>query len=248
MTSVATQNTDIAFISKHKEHLRNYAANIGLYEQGNPERARLEVFISDIFRKFYQAEIHQFYPALIAIESDIDDTSQKSSAINAVAGVRCAAEEPLFSEFYLQNSLESELENIYKQPVSRSTTVEVGNLAPAHVGQMRWLIAAINGFLYSAGFKHIVFTAVPNVYNAFKRMNLPLDILIQAKKACLPEDIRDKWGDDYYDLKPVVLSGDISKGYHILKNNIYTENQKLIPLFEKACELGRQFQLKRDVA
>lgn len=240
MTSVVTQDGNIALLSKHKEHAQTYAANIDFFEQGNPERGRLEGFISGIFKRFYQAEIHQFYPNLIAIESN--------KGINAVAGVRCAADESLFSEFYLKSSLESELANIYKHPISRQTVVEVGNLAPAHVGQMRWLIAAITGFLYSAGFQYIVFTAVPNVYNAFKRMDIKLETLTEAKKSCLPEDIRHNWGDEYYDLKPVVLSGDISEGYTILKKNIYSQNKKLIPLFEKACELGRQFQFNRHVA
>lgn len=246
MAFVALENTDISLISKYKAHLRTYAENISVYQQDHPERVRLEAFISDIFRQFYRAQIHQFYPSLLAIETDVG--RGKSSSINAVAGVRCAADEPLFSEFYLQHSLESELANIYKRTIHRSNIVEVGNLAPARVGQMRWLIAAISGFLYSAGFKHIVFTAVPNVFNTFKRMNLPLEILTEAKKDSLPENIRHKWGDEYYDLKPVVLSGDITTGYHILRNNIYSQNRKFISLFEKSCELGRQFNFNKGVA
>ncbi len=213
---------------------KDTSEQIQYLDSNSPHRAPLENLITHVFKKYYNTELEHFYPNLLSIESD--------QSIKAVAGVRCAADEPLFSEYYLANPLETELEMLYNRKISREYIVEVGNLAPTNVGQMRWLIASITAFLYSAGFQAIVFTAVPGVSNAFKRMNIPLQYITDAEHHKLPEDIQDKWDKQYYQAKPKVFSGDIVAGFNIMKENIYHSNQKLIPLFEKACHLGRQLR------
>ena len=242
--SEALKDKTVTLLASHRKNRQTEASAIHYFEEGRPERARLESFICEVFKKYYNAELDHFYPNLLTIEADArqpgDDT-----IIKAVAGVRCAADEALFSEYYLRQNLANELDNLYGENISRDSVVEVGNLAPANVGQMRWLIASITAFLYSAGFKYIVFTAVPGVYNAFKRMDVPLKQITEACRDCLPEALKDKWGPEYYDLKPMVLAGDIAEGFEIMKQNIYTANKKLIPLFEKACQLGRDDRAKR---
>ncbi len=242
--SSALQNKSITLLANYKKNMKTQASQIHYLEHGRPERERLESFISGVFKKYYNAELDHFYPNLLTIEADAEQPGDET-IIKAVAGVRCAADESLFSEYYLNNGLETKLGSLYGKTISRETVVEVGNLAPANVGQMRWLIASITAFLYSAGFKYIVFTAVPGVYNAFTRMDVPLKQITEAKRDCLTEDLKDKWGPEYYDLKPMVIAGDIAEGFEIMKQNIYGANQKLIPLFEKACQLGREDLEKR---
>ena len=242
--SEALKDKTVTLLANHRNNKQTQASEIHYFEEGRPERARLERFISEVFKKYYNAELDHFYPNLLTIEADAQQPGD-DTIIKAVAGVRCAADEALFSEYYLKQDLESELENLYGETISRDSVVEVGNLAPANVGQMRWLIASITAFLYSAGFKYIVFTAVPGVYNAFKRMDVPLKQITEASRDCLPEDLKDQWGPEYYELKPMVLAGDIAQGFEIMKQNIYTANKKLIPLFEKACQLGRDDLAKR---
>ena len=203
----------------------------------DPQRVPLENLISRVFKKYYNTEIKHFYPNLISIESI---SSESKKAIKAVAGVRCAADEALFSEYYLDQPLETELEALYNKKIARHHIVEVGNLAPANIGQMRWLIASITAFLYSAGFQTVIFTMVPGVYNAFKRMNLPLEFIANADYDKLPSEIKNQWDPQYYQLNPKVFAGDIVAGFDIMKENIYNSNQKLIPLFEKACQLGKE--------
>ena len=207
-------------------------------------RTHLEEFIRGVYKKYYNADIDQFYPNLLAIESSAGNSLNQNKTIKAVAGVRCAENDHLFSEYYLSGKLEDEiasrLSDKVNGPVSRKTIVEVGNLAPANVGQMRWLITSITGFLYSAGFKYLIFTGVPGISNSFKRMNIPLEVLAEAKQESLPEDIKHKWGPEYYQNKPMVFLGDIEMGYEVMKENIYKSNQKLIPLFEQACRVGSQ--------
>jgi len=237
MASV-TKDTSTILLSDYKKQQKTQSADMFYFDTEHPDRPRLESFISQVFKKHYHAQIDQFYPNLLSIETDEQE-------IKAIAGIRCAKDEALFSEYYLSNPLETELKNIFGRTIFRNQVVEVGNLAPANVGQMRWLIASITGFLHSAGYQHIVFTAVPGVYNAFKRMNIPLEIITPAKQSCLPKAEQNKWGSEYYQLNPVVLAGDISKGYQLVKQSIYQDNKKLIPLFEKACELGDCFAGKK---
>lgn len=256
MTSALQTNHTVLF-SDNKRQQQILSATISYFKAGMPERVRLEDFIGRVYKQYYNAEIEHFYPNLISIETEQEDGVNRDESIKAVAGVRCANNEPLFSEYYLTNSLENELERVYHKPISRQVVVEVGNLAPKSVGQMRWLITTLTGFLYSAGYEYIVFTLVPGIANAFKRMNIPLELLAEARHECLPEDIQHKWGTEYYQKKPRVLAGNIAHAFAIVKENIYQSNKELIPLFERACRLGHQEnhsklqeanQLKRKVA
>ncbi|WP_198262703.1 thermostable hemolysin [sulfur-oxidizing endosymbiont of Gigantopelta aegis] len=226
-----------------KINQQTLASEINYYPQDRPERAHLETFIKGVYKKYYDANIEEFYPNLLAIETNVNSKDNEST-IKAVAGVRSAENGHLFSEYYLKNTLEQEIKNRFgasiKLPISRKQIVEVGNLAPANIGQMRWLITSITGFLYSAGFKYLIFTGVSGIYNSFSRMNIPLELIAEAKQDCLPEEIKKKWGPKYYQNKPMVFLGDIEKGYEIMKKNIYSSNKKLIPLFEQACKVGAQ--------
>ncbi len=244
---VYQEKSNITLVAKFKDTHVGSQTHISYLHSGDPKRPRLEHFISKVFKKYYNADIDQFYPSLLSIESDDSDPSNPDKAIKAIAGVRCASDEALFSEYYLSQSLETELTALYNKPISRQVVVEVGNLAPANVGQMRWLIAAITAFLYSAGHKYIVFTAVPGVFNAFRRMDVPLKEITPAKRSSLPEALKDKWGDEYYQAKPMVLAGDIAEGFAIMEENIYQSNKKLIPLFEEACRLGKQARLEMHI-
>ncbi len=244
-TSVFKPHPENKLMNPKTTGQQTFSARINYYPQGRSERARLESFISGVYKKYYNTEIDEFYPNLLSIESV---NEEQQATIKAVAGVRSADQEALFSEYYLGGDLQDILGAIYHKPVSRSAIVEVGNLAPANIGQMRWLITSITGFLYSAGYDYLVFTGVAAISNSFKRMNIPLELLAEAKRESLPAEIQEKWGPEYYQNRPMVFLGDIALGYEIMKKNIYTSNRKLIPLFEKACQVGAQLKKERQLA
>jgi hypothetical protein len=237
-----TSNTQQMTLLSHSiDKTQAINAQINYFEQDEAERVPLETFINRCYQKYYQVTLDHFYPTLLSIEEP------EQRRIKAVAGLRSAAEETLFSEYYLEQSLQSELKTITNQSISRQYIVEIGNLAPASVGQMRWLIASITAFLYAAGFQYIVVTIVPGIYNAFKRMDISLTKITDAKQNCLPKAMQKKWGNDYYQLNPAVYVGDIVTNYKIMKENIYQTNKKLIPFFEKAYQSGLQYQLAHKI-
>jgi hypothetical protein len=127
----------------------------------HPRRHDAEDFVRDVFFNAYRARLDAFYPLLVGI-------GYPDGGYAAVAGVRPAGGEALFSEHYLDEPVEKILN------VERNKIVEIGNLAPASAGQARWLICTLTAFLTGAGFTHVVFTAVPRLQNAFRRMGLPL--------------------------------------------------------------------------
>ena len=166
-------------------------------------RASLEQFIHDVFKQAFGAELHSFYPNLLAFTTGMQT--------RGVVGYRDGMVKPLFSEQYLDSAAESVIGVHLGQEIERQQLVEVGNLALAGRGEVRWVIAAMTVFLYAAGYRWVLFTAVKPIYNAFQRLGLrPIQI---AKPD--PERLADggsNWGS-YYQAGPVVCAGDIAAGY-----------------------------------
>ena len=193
-------------------------------------RPRLEAFVQDVFRHTYHAEVNTFCPGLLALHHPGD-------RIAAVAGVRPADTEPLFSEVYLDKPVERQLAETNARTVRRASIVEIGNLAPAGAGQARWLIATLTAYLYAAGFEWVVFTSIPLVCNAFARLGLPLSVLAEARVQCLPAADRAHWGS-YYDARPMVFAGHVKTGYYLLRNRIDPALPRLVRLWHQALAAG----------
>ena len=192
----------------------------------HPRRLDAEAFVRDVFFKAYQARLDSFYPLLVSI-------NYPNGEYAAVAGVRPAGAEALFSEYYLGEHVENILN------VDRRKIVEIGNLAPASAGQARWLICTLTEFLTGAGFTHVVFTAVPRLYNAFRRMGLPLTKHAEASPEQLPEQRAEEWGT-YYDSKPAVYSGDIRVGHRAFSDTSRM-TPDLVDLSRMAIDAGQDF-------
>lgn len=189
-------------------------------------RGNAEDFVRGVFFNAYRARLDAFYPLLVSI-------AYPDGEYAAVAGVRPAGGEALFSEHYLDEPVEKILN------VERQKIVEIGNLAPASAGQARWLICTLTAFLTGAGFTHVVFTGVPRLKNAFRRMGLPLTKHADARQEQLPEHQATEWGT-YYESKPAVFSGDIRIG-HSAFSNIKETAPDLYIISRLAYDAGRMF-------
>ena len=187
-----------------RSRIRGVRLDLTLLDLTHPRRHDAEDFVRDVFFNAYRARLDAFYPLLVSI-------GYPDGGYAAVAGVRPAGGEALFSEHYLDEPIEKLLN------VDRNKIVEIGNLAPASAGQARWLICTLTAFLTGAGFTHVVFTAVPRLKNAFRRMGLPLKKHADARQEQLPEHQAAEWGS-YYESKPAVYSGDIRVGHSAFSN------------------------------
>ena len=200
--------------------------DLELLDLVHPGRRDAEAFVRDVFFNAYRARLNAFYPLLVSI-------AYPEGEYAAVAGVRPAGGEALFSEHYLDEHVEKVLN------VERCKIVEIGNLAPASAGQARWLICTLTAFLTGAGFTHVVFTAVPRLKNAFRHMGLPLTKHADARQELLPEHQAAEWGS-YYECKPAVFSGDIRVG-HSAFSNIKETAPELYPVSRLAFDTGQAF-------
>lgn len=207
-----------------------------LCERPGYQRRRLERFVRILFARHYGARVNDFSPLLFALES--------GSRLIGVVGVREATAGRLFSEHYLDRPAEQIASEHAGVPVARGELVEVGNLALAQPGQARLVIAAMTGFLYGAGFRWVLFTAVAPLFNAFRRMGLePVD-LGPARPERLPGGGRT-WGS-YYRQSPRVCLGSIDQGYARLEPCLAAHPSRVYRLWLEARVLGMKYHLNQS--
>ena len=176
---------------------------------GAPQRALAEGFIGDIFRRHYNAEVKSFAPNLMLLERD--------ERIVAAAGWRCAGEDQLFLENYLDTPIETVVARLAGQPVRREAIVEVGNLAADRPGGSVDVIINLARHLDRLGYEWVVFTATHELIGIFGRLGLPPLALAPADPARLGAQAAD-WGT-YYDSKPVVVAGRIRLALEMVKRH-----------------------------
>ncbi|NHA16004.1 thermostable hemolysin [Thioalkalivibrio sp. XN279] len=171
---------------------------------GTPGRANMERFIAATFGARYGATICSFAPNLVALE--------RHGEIYAAAGWRCAGDELLFLETYLDDPIEALLAHATGQAVARHGIAEVGHLSSARRGGTVDVIAGLSRNLARLGFEWVVFTATAELISIFNRLSLPLLALAPADPARLGDAACD-WGT-YYDTRPVVVAGPIRLALH----------------------------------
>lgn len=196
----------------------------------DPQRGGTEQFVQRMFRKAYGAKVDTFCPQLLAF------SSTEHPHLRAVVGYRDGTIKPLFSEHYLDAPAERLMSARLGQPVQRDHLVEVGNLALAHPGQARWVIAATTVYLRAAGYRWVLFTAVTPLVNAFKRLGMrPIPLTVADPRRL--DDNGLAWGR-YYDGDPMVYAGDIEAGLSKLKTCPALRQPKLKALLDKARLMG----------
>ncbi len=223
MLSIATPALPEFAVFQARSGSQSATPHILLMTAGHPRRREAETLIKRVYRKAYGAKITTFYPCLLGIVDAQGDFA-------AVAGLRAADQSPLFCEHYLQ----SPIEQILHTP--RRRIMEIGNLAPANNGQVRRMIRIITAFLQGAGFNQVVFTAVPLLHNAFKRMGLRPEFICAAHQDALPDSIADDWGS-YYQLQPAVYCGDIHYGFEVLRLRHVADTER-----DTALRSGNRFR------
>ena len=197
------------------------------------DRTGVEQFIHDVFKKTYGAELHDFYPNLLAFAT--------GALTRGAVGYRDGLVKPLFSEQYLDSPAESVIGVHLDQAVDRRHLVEVGNLALAERGEVRWVIAAMTVFLYAAGYRWVLFTAVKPLYNAFQRLGLEPVQIAKPDPRRLPEE-GSNWGS-YYQAGPVVCAGDITAGYQKLVASVSQRQPLLNGLLQEAFAHGAKTRI-----
>lgn len=175
-------------------------------DASDPQRARLEKFVQEAFRRTHGATVESFMPTLLGLRD-------ASYQLRAVAGYRTAYDHLLYLEDYLEEPIEQALAAKAGRPISRKRIVEIGNFAAADRKGAQQLMRRLPQYLIERGYPWIVFTATRAVRRLLQEIGAqPLE-LCRAK----PERIagaRQQWGS-YYDTDPRVMAGYLPAGMEL---------------------------------
>ena len=177
------------------------------HPRGSPRRADVEAFIRDEFRRFFGATIAEFMPSLVALHGP-------DGELRAAAGYRGAESGKLFLEMYTRRPIEGVIAERLGVDVPRAQIVEVGSLVSRGGRAAMDIIRALVPALIRAGFTWVVFTGANTVRNVFQRLDLAPFALCAADKTLLGE-AQHAWGT-YYDHHPIVMTGRIADGMHVV--------------------------------
>lgn len=182
------------------------AADHLVLDAGHPRRGQVEAFIAARFFDVHNARITRFMPRLIA---QFDGNGEVLAAV----GMRDAASEPLFLEYYLDLPVERAIAgsaNRIISPPDRSRVVEIGNLASIDRRASRRLFAILAAKLDADGYHWAVFTGCSSLHRMFRTLGIETCCLGRALQARLPPQ-QQTWGG-YYEDNPLVVAGKVSRG------------------------------------
>lgn len=180
--------------------------DLSLYQVDDPRREELERFVHDVFASKHGARVCSFMPSLLGMRND-------AGAICSVAGFRCAADQPLFLERYLDEPIERAIASSCGQPVTRSQIVEVGNLAGRNCRSAMRLVLDLPRILLDRGHRWMVFTATDALRGILASYHAPL-LELAAATASRAQTTGDDWGR-YYELDPRVMVGYLPDGLRL---------------------------------
>ena len=166
----------------------------------DPRVLPIRQYIRDQFARHYGARIRDFMPLQMAMV--------RRNEIKAAAGLRCAGDEPLFVEQYLDEPCESGLGEFYGlRAPPRSRIAEVGNLAATEAGAARELFFHIAAVARSEGLQWLMCNATRRVQVIFNSMKLPFSPMRVADRSRVADPA--SWGS-YYDRPSCVMAAPVS--------------------------------------
>jgi len=159
-------------------------------------RPQAEDFIKGIFQQHHNAQIRCFLPELFATFDECGNTK-------SVLGLRYAECELLYLERYLDQPIETLIEQMVHQSVRRTQVVEIGNLASLNSASCKALFSFITQHLQEQKIKWITCTGTSVLRLVFRRLGIKALSVHQADQNRLGDE-QYEWGS-YYDNDPQVM-------------------------------------------
>lgn len=169
----------------------------------HPQRHEVESLIRQRYRDNFNAQLRSFPERLIALTHE--------QHLVAACSVQLADRQPLFSQVYLQRSLQHYVVNSHPLP-DNAQLAEVGSMAAAAAAYLPELFCAVVKLLRPLGRTAVLFTATQALQKYFRRMGITLTQLECATPDVLEPAERGRWGS-YYAHQPKVLAGWLEQGY-----------------------------------
>jgi hypothetical protein len=171
---------------------------LAVHGPDSPGRLRVERFVTEVYRRHFDASVPGFAPVLVALEDE--------TGIAAAAGYRLASR-PLHLERYLTVPIEAAISAAAGSTPERWRIAEVGHLSSRRTGAGRRLMALLALHLAGLGVGWVTVTATAELRAMFARIGVrSLELAVADPRAVGFE--RSAWGR-YYDHAPRVLAGEL---------------------------------------
>jgi hypothetical protein len=187
---------------RHVQLVRDALRSIEPSEPPHLARRAAEELIEQRYARCHDARIAAHYPSLFAVHS-------RSGLTLAAAGVRTAANGPLFLEAYLPEPVEVLVSRHFGSTIGRREIVEIGSLASRSRTASIRLFGSLAEQLQNDGYSHAVATATSGLRELLTALGFETIDLAHADATRLPDGGRS-WGR-YYGTEPRVMAGDIAR-------------------------------------
>ncbi len=164
-------------------------------------------FTREQYRIRFKCELSEFYPNTISL--------YEMGELVAVAGYRGATSGRLFLEQYLDQPIESCIQQWFMPPAERDEIVELGGFAALNRNAAFALMIPLAPMLHDLGFKFLVCTANKPIQKCLAKLGLNPAFISAANPANM-DTSETSWGD-YYAGRPRVLAGNIRAGIRALE-------------------------------
>jgi hypothetical protein len=184
--------------------LQRLQANDAVFKLHHPDssrRAELEAYIRSCFARAYKADVNEFAPLLLELSC--------ASRPSGVAGVRSAADTPLFLEHYLAVPVEEVASQLSGSLVRRNEIIELCNLAAFTPGACQLINIILAASLHVGGFRYAGFAGTAQLERIVRKQKFVVTPVAVADPARLGAAAA-QWGS-YYDSNPNVLLVDLEQ-------------------------------------
>jgi len=180
-----------------------------------PDYLLLKLMVASNYQQHYSADVDVNPDQFIALCSAQGEWL-------ACFGVNFSKNKRLFSENYLDGSIEDVLGPVIECSVKRAVIAECGSFASLTPGAGKVLLSSLSWVLWCEGIHYGLVTVTPVVRHLFRRLKMPFVEICAADIGRLSQSDLAQWGS-YYSTEPVTGVLDIRQG---LLNSMETHSGK----------------------
>lgn len=216
-TQALQQNKEMAMFSITHRSPKSNADQIksSVIPLISPKSSIVRQFITEVFKDTYHAKVDPRPDAFVICERNTDDGAVPLACAGLTFGF---AREILFSEQYLDKTIEAAIADTGKYAVDRTEIVEIGSLASRHAAAASDLIRVLPIIAWFLGMRAILCTTTAGLRKLLDYHHIPFMALTEASSARLPEGERERWGS-YYANSPLTGIISLQECGHLFSNH-----------------------------
>ena len=179
-----------------------------MIEQGENQYETFRDLVINNYKEHYDAEVN---PKPDAWATLLEPNNSLNNIKGACFGVYFASKGPLFSEQYLDMSLENKILELIGEKITRDQLVECGSFSSFNSARAgRQLVAVLPWLMFSRNIRYALVTITPIVRAIFHKLDIPFHEFCQSDISSINSGTT-KWGT-YYDAQPVTGVIDTRQG------------------------------------